>query len=47
MNAIGERQDTEKFLPKLIYKIVTNQQMEIYGEPGKIGFSASISIAKL
>ncbi len=37
MNVIGERQDTEKFLPKLIYKIATNQQMEIYGEEGKIG----------
>lgn len=37
MNVIGERQDTEKFLPKLIYKIATGQPMEIYGEPGKIG----------
>jgi dTDP-glucose 4,6-dehydratase len=37
MNVIGERQDTEKFLPKLIYKVATNQQMDIYGEPGKIG----------
>lgn len=37
MNMIGERQDTEKFLPKLIYKIATDQQMEIYGEPGSIG----------
>jgi dTDP-glucose 4,6-dehydratase len=37
MNVIGERQDTEKFLPKLIYKIATNQTMDIYGEPGKIG----------
>lgn len=37
MNVIGERQDTEKFLPKLIYKIATGQSMEIYGEPGKIG----------
>jgi len=37
MNIIGERQDTEKFLPKLIYKISTGQSMEIYGEPGKIG----------
>lgn len=37
MNVIGERQDTEKFLPKLIYKVATGQSMEIYGEPGKIG----------
>jgi dTDP-D-glucose 4,6-dehydratase len=37
MNIIGERQDTEKFLPKLIYKIATGKSMEIYGEPGKIG----------
>lgn len=37
MNAIGERQDTEKFLPKLICKVATDQVMEIYGEPGKIG----------
>lgn len=37
MNVIGERQDTEKFLPKLIFKIATGQSMEIYGEPGKIG----------
>lgn len=37
MNVIGERQDTEKFLPKLIYKIATCQSMEIYGSPGKIG----------
>lgn len=37
MNAIGEWQDKEKFLPKLIWKIATGQKMEIYGEPGKIG----------
>lgn len=37
MNAIGEGQDKEKFLPKLIWKIATDQQMEIYGEPGAIG----------
>lgn len=37
MNVIGERQDTEKFLPKLIYKVATGQTMEIYGESGKIG----------
>jgi dTDP-glucose 4,6-dehydratase len=37
MNMIGLWQDTEKFLPKLIWKIATDQQMEIYGEPGAIG----------
>lgn len=37
MNAIGEWQDKEKFLPKLVWKIATGQEMEIYGEPGKIG----------
>lgn len=37
MNMIGEGQDKEKFLPKLIWKIATDQEMEIYGEPGKIG----------
>jgi dTDP-glucose 4,6-dehydratase len=37
MNCIGEMQDKEKFLPKLIWKIATDQTMEIYGEPGKIG----------
>lgn len=37
MNIIGEWQDKEKFLPKLIYKVATNQKMQIYGEPGKIG----------
>jgi dTDP-glucose 4,6-dehydratase len=37
MNVIGERQDTEKFLPRLVWKIATDQEMPIYGEPGKIG----------
>lgn len=37
MNCVGEWQDTEKFLPKLIWKVATGQTMEIYGEPGKIG----------
>lgn len=37
MNCVGEWQDTEKFLPKLIWKVATGQAMEIYGEPGKIG----------
>jgi len=33
MNNIGTGQDKEKFLPKLIWKIATNQQMEIYADP--------------
>lgn len=33
MNLIGTWQDKEKFLPKLIWKIATNQQMEIYADP--------------
>lgn len=37
MNAVGEWQDKEKFLPKCIWKIATDQTMEIYGEPGNIG----------
>lgn len=37
MNAVGEWQDKEKFLPKLIYKIATDQTMEIYGDVGNIG----------
>ena len=37
MNIIGERQNPEKFLPKIIAKIATNQKMPIYGEPGNIG----------
>lgn len=32
MNTIGEWQDKEKFLPKIIWKIATNQEMEIYGD---------------
>lgn len=32
MNCIGTWQDKEKFLPKLIWKIATNQQMEIYAD---------------
>lgn len=31
-NCIGTWQDKEKFLPKLIWKIATNQQMEIYAD---------------
>jgi dTDP-glucose 4,6-dehydratase len=37
MNCIGERQDTEKFLPRIIWKVATDQVMEIYGELGNIG----------
>lgn len=33
MNNIGTGQDKEKFLPKLIWKIATNQEMEIYADP--------------
>lgn len=38
MNIIGERQDTEKFLPKIIQKIALEQEMPIYGDsPSSIG----------
>lgn len=33
MNCIGTGQDKEKFLPKLIWKIATDQEMEIYADP--------------
>lgn len=33
MNMIGTMQDKEKFLPKLIWKIATGQEMEIYADP--------------
>lgn len=33
MNLIGITQDKEKFLPKLIWKIATGQEMEIYSDP--------------
>lgn len=32
MNIIGERQDPEKFLPKIIQKIVLGEEMPIYGD---------------
>ena len=35
MNIIGERQNSEKFLPKIIQKIYTNQEMPIYGDSEK------------
>lgn len=38
MNIIGERQDTEKFLPKIIQKIALGEEMPIYGDsPTSIG----------
>jgi len=37
MNTIGEWQDKEKFLPKIIWKVATNQEMEIYGEKNQSG----------
>lgn len=37
MNIVAERQDKEKFLPKLIWKVATGQTMEIYGEKNNIG----------
>ena len=38
MNIIGERQDTEKFLPKIIQKIALGEEMPIYGDsPKSIG----------
>ena len=38
MNIIGERQDSEKFLPKIIQKIALGQEMPIYGDsPQSIG----------
>lgn len=33
MNCIGTWQDKEKFIPKLIWKIATGQQMEVYADP--------------
>lgn len=37
MNVVGSRQDREKFLPKLVWKIATGQEMEIYADSGVIG----------
>lgn len=38
MNIIGERQDPEKFLPKIIQKVALGQEMPIYGDsPETIG----------
>ncbi len=38
MNIIGERQDPEKFLPKIIQKVARGEEMPIYGDsPKSIG----------
>jgi dTDP-glucose 4,6-dehydratase len=38
MNIIGERQDPEKFLPKIIQKVALGEEMPIYGDsPSTIG----------
>lgn len=38
MNIVGERQDPEKFLPKIIQKVALGQEMPIYGDsPASIG----------
>lgn len=38
MNIIGERQDAEKFLPKIIKKVARGEEMPIYGDsPSSIG----------
>src|SRR5215831_17912867 len=37
MNLIGEMQDPEKFLPKLIAGITAGREVTIHGTPGNIG----------
>lgn len=38
MNLVGERQDPEKFLPKIIQKIMSDEEIPIYGDsPTNIG----------
>lgn len=37
MNIIGERQDTEKFVPMLIKRTLTGEQIEIHGQDGVAG----------
>jgi dTDP-glucose 4,6-dehydratase len=37
MNMIGERQDTEKFIPKVISRTYRGEQVTIHGTPGHIG----------
>ena len=37
MNMIGERQDPEKFVPKVIRAVLNGEQVDIHGTPGDIG----------
>jgi len=38
MNVFGERQHVEKFIPKIIFKLLNNQEIDIYtNEEGEIG----------
>jgi len=37
MNVIGERQDPEKFLPKIIQSLVCGKEISIYGDENNIG----------
>ena len=37
MNMIGERQDVEKFIPKVIRAVVKGEEITIHGRPGNIG----------
>ncbi len=37
VNGIGERQDSEKFLPLLMRKIMAGDTVQVHGTPGRIG----------
>lgn len=37
MNMIGERQDLEKFIPRVIHKVMNDQTVTIHGSEGNIG----------
>lgn len=37
MNMIGERQDLEKFIPRVISKVSRDEEVVIHGSPGNIG----------
>lgn len=37
MNLVGERQDTEKYIPMLIKKIQSGETVTVHGQPGNIG----------
>ena len=37
MNMIGERQDPEKFVPKVIKAVLKDQEVVVHGRPGDIG----------